>query len=268
MARLRNELKRSGDENNEDDENDDAHQDKDGYDDSKGDDENDGDEDEEDTGGEAGDDIMEESEPSSEDGNDTSKNAATSKKTEENTSGTDDTLQNDVQEDTTIVENSDHDPSSKKRKHLSQGDDEADPVESGARRVRRSRRQPILYNPQTCPASEWQSDGVFEWKNLSQSEKGMPDGAEELDSDAKDGTNGAQEATKDRNKKESPRKTRKDDATTEDEDAGPVWCTFCNDDPSIPVCCFCACRVCFGKHDGVSARALPAPSHKLLCHQI
>ena len=30
---------------------------------------------------------------------------------------------------------------------------------------------------------------------------------------------------------------------------GAVWCNYCMDDPKIKVCVFCACRVCFGKHD-------------------
>ena len=59
---------------------------------------------------------------------------------------------------------------------------------------------------------------------------------------------------RDRNKKgdgedatdESP-VTKKDSKKT-----GKTWCHFCNDDKDIPVCCFCGCRVCFGKHDQVS----------------
>ena len=27
-----------------------------------------------------------------------------------------------------------------------------------------------------------------------------------------------------------------------------IWCTKCNDDPSIELCAFCGCKVCFGKN--------------------
>ena len=38
----------------------------------------------------------------------------------------------------------------------------------------------------------------------------------------------------------------------ESDDEEDIWCNFCKDDSSIPICVFCACRVCFGKHDWVS----------------
>ena len=152
---------------------------------------------------------------------------------------------------------------SKKRKRAPESNDDEDDVENSGRRVRRSRRQPILYNPQDCPASEWQSDGVFEWKTLSQSEKGISDSVDESDDEEggqvdlkkEAGKNAKKmDATKDDKIKETPRKRKKgetDDEEEVDEDEEPIWCTFCKDDPSVPVCCFCACRVCFGKHDGV-----------------
>ncbi len=221
----------------------------------KGDDENACEEEDEDTGGDAGNDEIEEGEQSGEDGNDTSQIAATPTNEDKTTMDAEATTENDADQEATKNEHSDHDgPSpSIKRTLPSEENEDEEAAESRARRVRRSRRQPILYNPQTCPASEWQSDGVFEWKTLSQSEKGVSDSAEGSDGDEKDDTNRKMEATKDSNNKETPRKKGNDD-TAEDEHAGPIWCTFCNDDPSIPVCCFCACRVCFGKHDGVSAR--------------
>lgn len=89
-------------------------------------------------------------------------------------------------------------------------------------RPRRPRRQPTLYNPQAGAASQWQSDGIFEWKSLGD-EHGV---ASDNDS-----------------------KTREDDDDASEKSA---WCKFCNDDPSVSVCCFCACRICFGKHDAVS----------------
>ena len=262
MARLRNEMKRgTGDDNGDDDDengaDDENEHDKDdssskGDDENEGgDDENEGEDDDEDTGDEEGDEENDEGEKSGEDASDTRKIAATPTTKDETTTDMEATIQNDADEDAMKTENSDHATSSEKRKRETEGNDEDDAVESGARRVRRSRRQPILYNPQTCPASEWQSDEVF--SNISQSEKGVPESVEGSDGDGKDGTNKIKEATDDSNKTDTPRKKKNDD-TSDEEDAGPIWCTFCNDDPSIPVCCFCACRVCFGKHDGVSAR--------------
>jgi len=32
-------------------------------------------------------------------------------------------------------------------------------------------------------------------------------------------------------------------------DRSDVWCVFCGDDKRISICLFCACRVCFSKHD-------------------
>ena len=93
------------------------------------------------------------------------------------------------------------------------------------RRARRRRRSPALYDPQTCAASEWQSDGVKEWKHLGEEQKENEDECEE---DSED----------------------EDDIVDEDS-KGPIWCNFCKDDPNVPVCCFCACRICFGKHDKV-----------------
>ena len=29
---------------------------------------------------------------------------------------------------------------------------------------------------------------------------------------------------------------------------GELWCIYCMDDPSIPMCAFCGCKTCFGKH--------------------
>lgn len=106
------------------------------------------------------------------------------------------------------------------------GEPEAEEAKETAEgRARRDRRQPHLYDPQAGAASTWQSDGVIEWKSLG-------DGHDTEDETASKETN---EET--------------DDSKASDE---RVWCNFCNDDPSISVCCFCACRKCFGKHDKVS----------------
>jgi hypothetical protein len=104
-----------------------------------------------------------------------------------------------------------------KRAKSEDGDSQPDEMDDGAAegRTRRERRQPTLYNPQAGAASAWQSDGKREWKTLGED-------------------------------------TSKESGDETDTSAKSVWCTFCGDDPSISVCCFCACRKCFGKHDKVS----------------
>lgn len=104
-----------------------------------------------------------------------------------------------------------------KRTKSEDGDSQLDEMDDGAAegRTRRERRQPALYNPQAGAASAWQSDGKREWKTLG--EDASKESGDETDTSVKS-----------------------------------VWCTFCGDDPSISVCCFCACRKCFGKHDKVS----------------
>ena len=37
---------------------------------------------------------------------------------------------------------------------------------------------------------------------------------------------------------------------------GELWCIYCMDDASIPICAFCGCKTCFGKHES---------EHLLLC---
>lgn len=126
------------------------------------------------------------------------------------------------------------------------------------KRRRRSRKQPTLYDPQDCPASEWQSDGVFEWKTLSASETGIPSDASSSDEDDT-GTEDGESIKEDKDIEESDgneikqenKPKQKGNESNEDAASKTIWCNFCKDDPSIKVCCFCGCRICFGKHDGV-----------------
>lgn len=93
---------------------------------------------------------------------------------------------------------------------------------SDERRARRMRRSPALFDPQTCAASDWQSDGAKERNRLK---KNVENDKGDDDDD--------------------------DDVANEDSN-GPIWCNFCKDESNVPVCCFCACRSCFGKHDKVN----------------
>jgi hypothetical protein len=104
-------------------------------------------------------------------------------------------------------------------------------------RGRRPRKQPSLYNPQIGPDSHWQSD---EYHLI----RAVRDGSSVDDSDF------LSDGEKDIKKKKA---TNDNGSGAEDEEkkeaAGFTWCSFCKDDPSVPICVFCACRVCFGKHD-------------------
>ncbi|GAX16085.1 E3 ubiquitin-protein ligase UHRF2 [Fistulifera solaris] len=92
-------------------------------------------------------------------------------------------------------------------------------------RAKRARKQPTLYDPQLCPASKWESDDVRAKKTV--------DSESDTSDDDSASTNGNAESR-------TP--------THRDHNQDDVWCNFCGDDPYIKVCCFCACRVCFGKH--------------------
>lgn len=119
-------------------------------------------------------------------------------------------------------------PRAKKQK-LGNESNAEDDEEGTELRPRRPRRQPALYDPQAVAASRWQSDGIIEWKSLGREQSASSDGDNKHSSD------------------------------DEKESNEPIWCNFCEDDPSVPVCCFCACRVCFGKHDSVSTVLQDSP---------
>lgn len=99
--------------------------------------------------------------------------------------------------------------------------------EEGGRRARRERRPTTLYNPQLCAAKDWKSDEVL------LDAQGNAIGGSEEESTEEKGIDGQEEEA----------------SSSGSEDEGGVMCNFCNDDPSVPICCFCACRVCFGKHN-------------------
>jgi hypothetical protein len=114
-------------------------------------------------------------------------------------------------------------------------------------RTKRSRKQPTLYDPQAGPASRWQTDELQEWK-ASRAEMSDNDG----DDEDKEGTSVAAEASDD---VEQTKGTKSDDSSPRSgrksvrESIDAIWCSFCKDDPNVSVCVFCACRVCFGKHN-------------------
>jgi len=146
------------------------------------------------------------------------------------------------------------------------------------RSTRRVRRQPTLFDPQSCPASEWKSDGVSEWgTNLKADQKAQvkakviptPSSAKNAPLSAKVTSTSSKLDSVSNNAKtpnQTPSKSKK--VTTlmkytslkitsigvsnwknEGTADAPLWCNYCKDDKLTTVCCFCGCRVCFSKHD-------------------
>lgn len=145
-------------------------------------------------------------------------------------------------------------------------------------RGRRPRRQPILYDPQTGPDSRWKSDVTpihltKSTKTKDENASGMDVEEEEVESESqlssrrhrrsRDTTGGStqSEAKDSTTKDESPTEgsnaanerkivSKKESASEDDdEEKNAYWCNFCQDNPKVPICVFCACRICFGKHD-------------------
>merc|ERR1711862_649623 len=125
------------------------------------------------------------------------------------------------------------------------------PIDVDAPRARRTRKQPVLYDPQICAASEWQSDfqveralrGELDEKSTTTSTSSSGEDEEENEEEnEKDGKDSALS-------EEQPARTVANASKKKFGKGNTVWCDFCKDDKSISVCCFCACRVCFSKHD-------------------
>lgn len=114
--------------------------------------------------------------------------------------------------------------STTKRKYSVITTELCDPASEGVdltqSRKRRVRHQPVLYDPQLCPASQWQSDATFHFVTKSRP----------------------------RRKDERLKIFSKDPAT--------YICSFCKNNKSFALCCFCGCRVCFLKDDKVRHSAL------------
>lgn len=123
-------------------------------------------------------------------------------------------------------------------------------IGSSKSRTRRVRKQPTLYDPQTCPASEWTDSK----KRLADCRNNM----EENDNDntksktsenekccevrkVKNGISGALIKYTDTNA------LRTANVTPTKPNPSALWCYYCKD--SNIVCLFCACRVCYSKHD-------------------
>lgn len=142
-------------------------------------------------------------------------------------------------------------------------------------RGRRPRRQPILYDPQICPDSRWKSDDPHVKDSSTMRSDEDEDNSDEAEGEeilsssrkrrrSRDKQGDDKEDEESASRKETGEKP--DAATMSDKDTTPSnksspsvdnekkgkqfhWCNFCHDDPNIPICVFCACRVCYGKHE-------------------
>ena len=154
----------------------------------------------------------------------------------------------------TIPNDDDNDENNRSRKRSS--DETTESLES---KNKRQRRQPTIYNPQTCAASDWQTDGKSEWRYLTTDELVKP----------KDGSKHLRTTKPPSTENEKPHEPIPDDVmpfpskdqippeilkklspkTNTGKKHGHYHCRFCGDDESTQTCIFCACRVCFSKHD-------------------
>jgi len=201
----------SGDEQDEDDDNDDA------------------------SGGSDGEDDDDEEEEGSDDGASEAEKIPSSESKEES----DASLSAEHGEPTGPSDNKEEAqdaPGAKKPAPVDETDNNGETKEEGGESGRHSprrRKHPTIYNPQVVPASRWQTDELQEWKMSRDDDaaKKPASSRRALEADTKDPT------------LVSARKV-----ALQDEDA--IWCNFCKDNPEIQICVFCACRVCFGKHEG------------------
>jgi hypothetical protein len=120
---------------------------------------------------------------------------------------------------------------------LNNGDD------NGGIRRKRPRKPVILYDPQEGPASEWRSDGNLQWITKAAAKIVV---AQKHEDGPEKNASIMGKRKQDSTQNSSSESGESDD---DDDDNATKWCKFCRDDPNVPVCIFCACRVCFGKHD-------------------
>lgn len=134
----------------------------------------------------------------------------------------------------------------------------ASPAEG--RSSKRCRKQPTLYDPQRGPASRWQTDELKEWKASRAETSDDSDLEEGIMKNSTTKTTPISQATATTTRKDNAQENDATDTNTGEtcvkssrklaRDVGDgVWCNFCKDDPSVHICVFCACRVCFGKHN-------------------
>lgn len=92
---------------------------------------------------------------------------------------------------------------------------------------KRVRKQPTLYNPQTVPASQWQSD-EFPPRRDSDDEDGDDDSDVSSTTTSKSHASKSDDGNGDETEPLGERKARRGQGHS-------VWCNFCGDDPAIKV---------------------------------
>ena len=131
-------------------------------------------------------------------------------------------------------------------------------------RRRRQRKPPTLFDPGDGTAdSEW-SQGPVVVKEIKTIQEGVPNGKKlkrKLLKSSKRKASIKKKATEERkvNKKKRAKENAKRDEKQRECIEAPelfddknVDCTYCYDNPRIPVCMFCACRICFSKANSES----------------
>lgn len=103
-------------------------------------------------------------------------------------------------------------------------------------RSRRTRKQPSLYDPQSCAASRWTTDAP--------PVEGKPRRDDASDSD-EDPSSEPPAAAANYVETETTNNSRLRQSVIDSGEG--YWCNFCHDDPDVILCVFCACRVCFSK---------------------
>ncbi len=113
-------------------------------------------------------------------------------------------------------------------------------------RCRRIRHPASRYDPQFGPASKWQSDEVVHWSTTSM-KVSDPDSICTVDVD---------HISSKANVKTNKKSLKPRICYEEEENCG-----FCHGASTIPICCFCSCRLCFRKKDKVNRPSLQHSSY-------
>jgi hypothetical protein len=113
-------------------------------------------------------------------------------------------------------------------------------------RCRRIRHPATRYDPQFGPASKWQSDEVVHWSTASM-KVSDPDSICTVHADH----NSSKVIVKTNKKSFKPKICYEDEEN----------CGFCHGASTIPICCFCSCRLCFRKKDKVNIPSLHHTSY-------
>ena len=119
-------------------------------------------------------------------------------------------------------------------------------------RGKRSRRRPLMYQPQTVPASKWMSDAPRITEIAATEKDDNGDEKVPIEPQARRRpTEFDDDPANTEDDKEKPATTgdepKDEDISNDNTGEKEVTCLFCQDDPKIPICVFCGCRSCYTK---------------------